>query len=138
MTPQPKSVVSRYTFFVELPLQNEDGGVLVPELMVAPLSKSPVYEGSLVTALTLDDDQSIVYIADSGLNRLVAVSYAPELLLNNRAGVKRFIYENVGLDKVSALAVNLYGRIFWANSDGGKANGVIISAVADAPSNSSI
>lgn len=130
--------MSRYTFFIELPLKNEDGGVLVPELMVAPLSKTPVYEGSQVTAIALDDDQSIVYLADAGQNRIVSVSYAPEKLMNNKAGLTKFIYENVGLTKVSSLAVNLYGRIFWANSEKGKTEGAIFSAVADEPDKSTV
>lgn len=58
--------------------------------------------------------------------------------MNNQAGLTRFIYENVGLTKVSSLAVNLYGRIFWANSEQGKTEGAIFSAVADQPDKSSI
>ena len=72
-------------------------------------------------------------MADAGLDRIVAVNYSPERLLDNRAKQTKFIYEKVGLTKVSSLAVNLLGRIFWANSKDGKNDGAIFSAVADAP-----
>jgi hypothetical protein len=72
-------------------------------------------------------------LADAGLDRIVAVNYSPERLLDNRAKQTKFIYEKVGLTKVSSLAVNLLGRIFWANSKDGKNDGAIFSAVADAP-----
>ena len=56
LKPQPKSIVTRYRLFVELPLQNEDGGILVPLLRVDPLSKQQVFEGNLVSAITVDED----------------------------------------------------------------------------------
>jgi hypothetical protein len=49
-------VINRYRLFVELPLKSEDGGIMVPQLRVEPLSKQQVFEGNLISAITIDED----------------------------------------------------------------------------------
>lgn len=85
---------------------------MTPQLRVEPLSKQHVFEGNLISAITIDEDQSILYIADIGDQRIITINYSPEkssTTLNN-IGVLKYIYEKVStLNTISSLAVNLYG-----------------------------
>ena len=57
-----------------------------------------VYRGYLITALTVDDDQSILYLSETGKNRLVKINYSPEKLIAAASNVGKitYIYENPG------------------------------------------
>ena len=105
------------------------------------LSKIQIYQGQQISAITLDEDQSILYIADNGTKSITKVNYSPELLLNenNMTGVSKEIYQNVSiLGNISSIAVNMHGKIFWSALKNGQTDGSIITAVADAPNESTV
>lgn len=85
---------------------------MVPQLRVEPLSKQQVFEGNLISAITIDEDQSILYIADIGDKRIATLNYSPEnsSATLSKIGIVKYIYEKLStLDTISSLAVNLYG-----------------------------
>lgn len=136
------SVVTRFSAYYEMPLDSVDGGVLEPQFRVSQASKLEVYRGKKITAITVDEDQSILYIAETENERLVSINYSPEKLLatSNSVGKVTYIYEDPSqtLGDVQSLAVNLMGKVFWSNSQDGKQDGALISASADRPSEKSI
>ena len=48
--------MNRYSFLLEVPIKNEDGGVIEPQLHVDVRTKTQVYQGEVITAITLDED----------------------------------------------------------------------------------
>lgn len=56
-------------------------------------------------------------MSDNGAKNIVKVNYSPELLMNESSliGIPKEIYKNVSiLGNISAIAVNMYGKIFWS------------------------
>lgn len=133
-------VVNRFKFSVEPPTKDEDGKAVLPALHIDESSKVKVYKGNEISAIALDADQSILYIADTGNKRIATFRYSPELVTMTKSiGKVTNIYDNVSsLDKISSLAVNLYGKLFWTNKANGKTDGTLVSAVADKPDSKSL
>jgi hypothetical protein len=52
---EPFSLVSRYTFEMA-PKEDIDGGRLFPIIRIDRSSRNQVYQGSHITAITIDDD----------------------------------------------------------------------------------
>ena len=95
-----------------------------------------VYEGETVTALTIDGDQSILYIADTGAKTIDSIQYDHRELDKSKddIGLVETLYHQVhNLEYVTSLAVDFMGNIFWSLEENGLEDGVIMRAPADDP-----
>ena len=75
--------MNRYNFVVE---KSESG---LFSITVDFNTAIEVFSGIEITSLAIDDDQSILYIADSSTRKISNLKYAPEMLtmINSRIGL---------------------------------------------------
>jgi hypothetical protein len=69
------------------------------------------------------------------------VHYSPERLPHSASsGLIQNVYENpkVSLKGVTAMAANYFGKLYWSNSETVSTDGALMSAIADAPDETSI
>ena len=112
-----------------------------PFITVNTTSKLEVATGIEITSLAIDDDQSILYIADGGEKEISRLKYAPEMLLmiKSEKGLEEALYEGLhNFEYVYSIAVDRLGGIYWSFSRYGTEDGVIHKASADSPSDDSI
>ena len=112
-----------------------------PFITVNTTSKLEVATGIEITSLAIDDDQSILYIADGGEEQISRLKYAPEMLtmIKSEKGLEEALYEGLhNFEYVYSIAVDRLGGIYWSFSEYGKEDGVIHKASADRPSEDSI
>ena len=126
-----KSHVDRYAFAVEV---SQEGDTLT----VNSTSKTEVYSGRNVKSLAIDDDESILYVADTESARIDEIKYSGHVrqLANSEIGLVKTLYseEDVSsLAKVTSLAVDYLGNLFWTTSSQGKTQGAVMEASADSP-----
>ena len=80
-------------------------------------------------------------MADSKSARIDEVRYDQNTLetSNSTTGISEAIYDGISnLDKVSDIAVDYLGHVYWTVSSGGKEKGVIMRAKADQANPSSV
>jgi len=131
---QPSSldaVVDAYRFKVSRAPRPMFGGQTKTASVVFTVdehSKKQVYKGKRIGGLAVDDDQGILYVADTARQLIQTVFYNAMLPETNT------IYEKLPrLDQVTSLAVDYFGGLFWSAGLGGKADGAITKAKADLP-----
>ena len=99
------------------------------------------YSGEDIGAITLDEDQSILYIAEKQSSELVAINYNQAWLLaqNKTTPVPESIYKGkTSLKSVTSMAVDFFGNLFWASGTDGKSSGSITEAMVDVQKENSI
>ena len=95
-----------------------------------------VYKGKHIESLAIDDDQSILYIADSKTKRIDSLQYGAKILAksNSSSGLAETLYETVNnLASVTSLAIDYQGNIYWSVGDEGTSDGAIFRGRADDP-----
>lgn len=123
-TSASSSTVDRFGFSVDI-------SKAAPVLAVNGTSRQQVYEGSAIESIAIDADQGILYIADSGSERIDSFKYEPAGLNNTQT---KTLYEKTqNLDEVTSVEVDYLGNLFWAVGEDGKDDGAIIRGKADIP-----
>lgn len=131
---EDSSHIDRYHFKIA-------NDVRPPLMSVNTTTKLEVYLGKVISSLAVDGDQSILYVADTLAERIDQVQYDARTLdlANTVSGVTSQVYEGLAnFDKLTALAVDKTGEIYWTVSEGGSTDGSIVRARADDPKTTSI
>ena len=107
------ATVDRFNFTV-------DATQATPKLSVNAGTRLNVYKGKHIESLAIDDDQSILYIADSKTKRIDSIQYSASILKksNSNSGLADTLYETVNnLASVTSLAIDYQGNIYWSVGD---------------------
>ncbi len=116
-----KDTVDRYSFKV-------DASGKTASLTIDEATKVQVYKGKFIGGITVDDDQSILYVAETSDKRIDSISYTPKVLevSNSEIGLTSTIYKGLsGLNHVTSLTVDYLGNILWSTSKDGQSKGAI-------------
>ena len=123
------ATVDRFNFTVDATKET-------PKMTVNASTRLNVYKGKQIESLAIDDDQSILYIADSKNKRIASLQYNGSVLAksNSSSGLVETLYETVNnLASVTSLAIDYQGNIYWSVGEDGKTDGAVFRGRADDP-----
>ena len=112
-----------------------------PVIFLNDTSVLTVMEGSEITSIAVDQDQSILYVSDTNEKKIKNLKYAPEMLtiINSEIGLENVLYSGLNnMGHISSIEVDLLGDMYWSYDKYGKENGVVAKAAADAPGEDTI
>ena len=112
-----KASVDRYSFTHDKSASGDDW-----KIAVNVTTKVNVYLGKSIKSLAIDDDQSILYVADAENKRIDSVQYNTKMLeaSNSQTGLTSTLYQtNNSLKAVTSMAVDYLGNIFWSVEEDG-------------------
>ena len=107
-----------------------------PLISLNETSMLEVMQGQEIVSIAVDHDQSILYVADSGEEKIKNLKYAPEMLtiINSEIGLEDVMYSQLhNMNHISSVTIDLYGDIYWSFDKYGKEQGVVAKASADSP-----